>query len=83
MPDGVLLLLSSFSETKVFPEDHSIAGILRSINLFLDTFIRSDRLKRLVTYIVFPIMNLAALLLDRFSFGRTEFTTGYTYIARK
>ena len=83
MPDGLLSLLSSFSESKIIPEDGSIAGLIRSNNLFLDTFIRSERLKRLVSYALFPMMNLAGLLLDGFSRGRTEFATNYSCIARK
>jgi len=83
MPDGLRLLLSSFSEVRIVPEGGSIAGVLRSTNLFLDTFIRSQRLKRLVAYTIFPMMNLGGLLLDRFSGQRTEFTTNYTCIARK
>lgn len=83
MPDGLRQLLSSFSEVRITPEGGSIAGLLRSFNLFLDTFIRSERLKRLTSYTVYPVTNLLGLLLDRFSRDRTEFTTNYTCIARK
>ena len=83
MPDGLLGLLSSFSRSEIFPEDHSIAGLLRSFNLFLDTFIRSETLRKLTSCTVYPLMNLAGLSLDRFSGGRTEFTTNYSCIARK
>lgn len=83
MPDGVRELLPSFSEVQIIPEGGSIAGLMRSLNLFFDTFVRSERAKRLVSHTVFPTMNLAGLLLDRFSRRRTEFTTNYTYIARK
>jgi len=83
MPDGLRRLLASFSEVRVIPEGGSIAGLLRSINLFFDTFIRSERQKRWASYTVFPTMNLAGLLLDRFSGSRTEFATNYTCIARK
>lgn len=83
MPDGLLGLLSSFSRSEIIPEDYSIAGMLRTFNLFLDTFIRSDRLKKLTSCTVYPLMNLGGLVLDRFSRGRTEFTTNYSCIARK
>jgi SAM-dependent methyltransferase len=83
MPEGLKVLLSSFSEVQIVPEGHSIAGLFRSINLFLDTFIRSPRIKAMVEYVVFPVMNLAGLCLDRFSRGQTEFTTNYTCVARK
>jgi SAM-dependent methyltransferase len=83
MPEGLAGLLSSFSEVQIVPEGQSIAGLIRSINLFLDTFIRSPKLKEMVGYTVFPLMNLAGVLLDRFSGGRTEFTTNYSCVARK
>jgi len=83
MPEGIVTLLSSFSESKVVPEGESISGLLRSFNLFMDTFIRSRTLRELVACVVFSVTNLAGLLLDRFSRGRTEFTTNYSCIARK
>jgi SAM-dependent methyltransferase len=83
MPDGLSTLLAPFSQYTITPEDGSIGGLLRSFNLFLDTFIRSERLKRLTSYTVYPLTNLLGLLLDRFSRERTEFSTNYTSIARK
>jgi SAM-dependent methyltransferase len=83
MPDGLSDLLSPFSESRIHPEGGSIAGLLRSFNAFLETFLRSERLKRLASYTLFPLTNLGGLLLDRFSGERTEFSTNYTCIARK
>jgi SAM-dependent methyltransferase len=83
MPDGLSILLAPFSEHTITPEDGSISGLLRSFNLFLNTFIRSDRLKSLVSATVYPVTNLLGLALDPISRDRTEFATNYTCIARK
>jgi hypothetical protein len=89
MNDGVLCrkdscgLFSSFCKIEIKPEGFSIAGFFRTINLFLDTFIRSEALRAVVANTVFPTTNLAGLLLDVFSHGRTQFTTNYSCVARK
>ena len=83
MPEGLLVLLASFSDVEIIPEGFSIAGLFRSLNLFLDTFVRSERLRGLVASTVFPVTNIAGLLLDRFSKGNSQFTTNYSCTASK
>ena len=83
MPEGLLVLLSSFSDVEIIPEGFSIAGLFRTINLFLDTFVRSKRLRALVASTVFPMTNVAGLLLDRFSRRKSQFTTNYSCTASK
>jgi SAM-dependent methyltransferase len=83
MPEGILTLLSSFSDVKIFPEGFSIAGFLRTINLFFDTFVVSTRMRALVASTIFPTTNVVGLLLDRLSHGKTQFTTNYSCVARK
>jgi len=83
MPNGLLALLRSFSEAEVVPEGYSIAGLFRTINLFFDTFIQGERARTLVKFTIFPAANLAGLMFDRFSQGKSQFTTNYSCRARK
>jgi SAM-dependent methyltransferase len=83
MPDGLSVLLSSFSDVEVVPEGYSIAGLFRSINLFFDTFLQGKLALRLRKSIIFPAANLAGLIFDRFSHGKSQFTTNYSYRATK
>lgn len=83
MPDGLSVLLSSFAETEAAPEGYSIAGLFRSINLFFDTFIQGQVARKVIRLIIFPNVNLVGLTFDGFSRGKSEFTTNYTYRARK
>jgi hypothetical protein len=83
MPNGLSLLLSYFKEIEIVPEGYSIAGLLRLINLFFDTFVEGERIRRLIKLTVFPAANLAGITLDRFSRLKSEFTTNYSCRARK
>jgi SAM-dependent methyltransferase len=83
MPDGLSVLLSPFVAVEVIPEGNSIAGLFRMINLFFDTFIQEERVRRLLKSILFPTANLAGLMFDRFSHGKNQFTTNYSCRASK
>jgi len=83
MPEGILFLLVSFVDPTILPEGKSIAGLFRSINQFLETYVHSWRLKSLIAHTVYPVLNLTGLLLDRLSRGRTEFSANYSCTARK
>lgn len=88
MPAGLEVLLSRFSSYEIEPEGHSIAGLVRLFNLFvdilfLDTFARWWRARKLISSLVFPVTNLAGLTLDVLSCGNTQFTTNYSCLALK
>jgi len=83
MPEGLRTLLRAFSSVEIVPEGGSIAGFFRSVNLFADTFVQGNRRKWLSRRILYPSVNRAALVLDRWSRGRTEFATNYSCRAQK
>jgi SAM-dependent methyltransferase len=83
MPDGLSVLLSSFSDVEIVPEAYSIAGLFRSINLFFDTFIQGKLARRLMKPLIFPAANLAGLIFDQLSHGKSQFTTNYSCRATK
>lgn len=82
-PDGLKVLLADFSETEIRAEGGSIAGMCRTINVFLDTFVRSDLTRRILRKALYPLINTIGLLLDRLSGERIEFTVNYSCLARK
>jgi SAM-dependent methyltransferase len=83
MPEGLRTLLAAFSNVHVVAEGGSIAGFCRTINLFAETFAKTDRQRWISERIVYPTVNRAGIVLDRFSHGRTEFATNYSCLAQK
>lgn len=83
MPEGLKMLLGGFSEIEIRAEGGSIAGMCRTINVFLETFVRSDLAHRILRKSVYPMTNAIGLLMDRFSGGRVNFTVNYSCRARK
>jgi len=88
MPAGLEVLLSAFSSRKIEPEGRSIAGLCRLLNLFVDTvfldsFKKWWRAPKLISSVVFLVMNLAGLTLDVLSGANTQFTTNYSCLALK
>lgn len=87
MPEGLMVLLSAFSFYEIVPEGHSIAGMCRLVNLFLETFLLDtipwSRARRLVAAGVFPAVNLVGVALDAASRGHSRLTTNYSCLALK
>jgi len=83
LPQGLQLLLDRFPDVEIAPEGYSVSGLFRTINACLNIFIRIRLLRALVGVSLIPLMNLAGLWCDRFSFGNTQFTTNYSVFARK
>lgn len=83
MPAGLKLLLRDFSEIEIRAEGGSIAGMCRTANLFLETFVRSGLAHRILRKAVYPVTNAIGFLMDRFSRGRSNFTVNYSCRARK
>jgi SAM-dependent methyltransferase len=83
-PDGIRSLLAPFSELEIVPEVYSPAGIIRSVNLFLDWFLPSRPLKKLYAISGCPLLNLLGLLTERFHISKNDqFTPNYSVFARK
>jgi SAM-dependent methyltransferase len=77
MPAGLRELLAPFERVEIIAEDRSIAGLARSINLFVDTFATRERPRRLAAGVLYPAVNWIGAHLDRFSATHTEFATNY------
>ena len=55
MPAGIASLLAGFSDVEIVPEGRSLAGLCRTLNLFLDTFLRG-RLTRRAARLLFATL---------------------------
>ncbi len=81
---GVRLLLEPFETVEIVPELHSIAGLVRTLNLGLDTFARYDIVRRVYRLTLCPILNLAGLGFEGLQLtANDEFTTNYSVRAEK
>lgn len=83
MPEGLITLLSPFSEIQIVPEGYSVSGLFRLLNLFLNTSVHLWRGRRLIESTVFTVMNTAGGMLDKLSRGNSRFSTNYSCRARK
>lgn len=81
---GLRLLLEPFEAVEVVPELHSIAGLIRTVNLGLDTFVRYEIVRRAYRLTVCPILNFAGLGLEALKLtANDQFTTNYSVRAEK
>ena len=77
MTNGLEVLLSNFSMVEIVPEDNSMSGFFRSVNLFFDTLIRHYTIRRLVSLTIYPVINLSVSLLDSLCRNSTQFSSNY------
>lgn len=83
-PSGFRLLLEPFATVEIVPEMHSIAGLVRTINLGLDTFVRYEAARRAYRMTVCPVLNLLGRGLETMNLGANDlFTTNYSVRATK
>jgi hypothetical protein len=82
LPGGLRHLLARFRTLRIEPEGHSIAGLFRTLNVFLHYGIRS-RWRRLAEHTTIPLLNVAGRCLDRFASGNDMCTANYSVLARK
>lgn len=83
LPGGLRQLLARFQTLRIEPEGHSMAGLLRAINVCLHYGIRSPSWRRLAEHTTIPALNLAGRWLDRFASGNDMCTANYSVLARK
>ena len=83
LPASLRLLLASFSNTELVPEGHSICGLFRTINVFLDAF-SGSMLRRFLHATLIPAFNLMGLLLEWASATTNDqFTVNFSVLAQK
>ncbi|HEY4661066.1 MAG TPA: class I SAM-dependent methyltransferase [Terriglobales bacterium] len=81
---GVRSVLSIFSEIQIVPEQSSLGGMLRTINLALHSFVPSRILKRVARNTLVPCINLSALGLEALHItNNNQFTPNYSVLAIK
>jgi SAM-dependent methyltransferase len=83
-PAGIRSLLAPFFSVEIVPEVYSPAGLIRSVNLFMDYFLPSRPLKKLYGISLCPLLNLLGLLAEWTRVSKNDqFTANYSVLARK
>jgi len=83
LPPALRTLLRSFSHVIIMPEGGTISGFFRTINSYLYIFARRPLLTKALGFTLFPALNIAGLMLDRFSNGNDSYAVNYSVLAIK
>lgn len=83
LPDGLKELMSRFSDVEVEPEGGSIIGVLRTLNVCMNSYIHNYYLHRIFGNTMIPLTNLAGSALKKLHFGKDYFTANYSVRAIK
>jgi SAM-dependent methyltransferase len=83
-PSGLRLVLQSFATVEIVPELYIVGGLVRTVNLGLDTFVRYRNARRVYRLTMCPILNLIGLGLEKLKLtSNDQFTTNYSVRAVK
>jgi SAM-dependent methyltransferase len=83
-PTGLGTILEPFARVDVIPELHSVAGLIRTLNLGLDMFVRYELARSIYRLTVSPMLNCLGLGLERMNLTHNDqFTTNYSVMASK
>lgn len=83
-PKGIREVLSGFSQLTIVPELTSIGGVIRTINLAVNTFARYRTLRALASVTICPLLNLVGLGLEALQITNDDqFTPNYSVLAIK
>jgi SAM-dependent methyltransferase len=83
-PSGLRTTLEPFEEVEIVPELHSVAGLIRTVNLGLDTFVRYNSARRAYRLTICPVLNLLGLGLEGMNLTTNDqFTTNFSVRAVK
>ena len=83
-PSGIRKILSSFSQVVIVPELSSIGGVVRTLNLAINTFARNKLLRALASVTVCPLLNLIGGALEALHLTTNDqFTPNYSVLAVK
>ncbi len=83
LPEGLRYLLKEFEAVEVIPEGNSIAGLFRTVNVFLVSFMRPRFLVPMLEWTVVPLLNLAGYLFARLGRANDLFTANFSVWVRK
>jgi SAM-dependent methyltransferase len=81
---GLRLMLEPFPTLEIVPELYSVGGLVRTVNLGLDTFVRYKSARLAYRLTVCPFLNLVGLGLEKLKpTSNDQFTTNYSVRAVK
>ena len=83
LPEGLRYILRDFESVEVVPEGNSLIGLLRTINVFLASFMRPRFLGPVVHWTIVPALNLAGYLLEALGGANDLFSANFSVWARK
>ena len=81
-PLSLRKLLGSFSSIQIVPEGHSVSGFIRITCIFLDIIVKNSTLHKMLTRIVFPVLNKLGKKFDTLS-DNNQMSTNYSCLAVK
>jgi Methyltransferase domain len=83
-PSGLRLMLEPFATVEIVPELHSVAGLIRTLNLGMNTFVRYEIPRKVYRGTISPMLNLIGLGLEKMNLTTNDqFTTNYCVRATK
>src|ERR1700722_3069734 len=83
LPAGLRYLFKDFEPVEVIPEGNSVAGLFRTVNVFLISFMKPRFLVPVLEWTVVPCLNLAGYLLGKLGGANDLFTANFSVWARK
>lgn len=83
LPEGLRYILKDFEAVEVLPEGNSVTGLLRTVNVFLVSFMKPRALRPVLQWTVVPLLNLAGRVLAKFGGKNDAFTANFSVWARK
>jgi len=83
LPEGLRYLLRDFAEVEVIPEGNSVAGLFRTLNVFLVSFARPKFLVPVLAWTLVPVLNVAGSILERLGGTGDYFTANFSVWIRK
>jgi len=81
---GLRLMLRPFTTLEIVPELYSVGGLIRTVNLGLDTFVRYRSARLAYRLTLCPMLNLIGLGMEKLKpTSNDQFTTNYSVRAVK
>jgi SAM-dependent methyltransferase len=81
---GLRSVLSCFAEVEIAPEVYSVGGVVRTVNLAGDTFVRYKLARSIYRRTACPLLNLLGLAAEKLNLtSNDQFAPNYCVIARK
>lgn len=83
-PSGLRTMLEPFAVVEIVPELHSVAGLIRTLNLGLDTFARYQTARQVYRLSICCMLNLLGWGMERMNLtSNDQFTTNFSVRAVK